>query len=67
MTGDDDSIVYFRTIQEFVALVKENLPETTIRLDVAAGEDHAFDLTKTTWELYAIGAMKYVKQSWLRG
>ncbi|KAF2871075.1 Alpha/Beta hydrolase protein [Massariosphaeria phaeospora] len=65
LTGDDDSVVYLRTIQEFVDLSREKLPRTTIRLDIAPGEDHAFDHTKSTWELHAIGAMGFVKQSWL--
>jgi hypothetical protein len=64
--GDDDSVVYLRTSRHFVALAQEKLPETTIRLDIAKGEDHAFDLQKTSWELHAIGGLDFVKNGWLK-
>lgn len=64
--GDDDSVVYLRTSRHFVALAQEKLPETTIRLDIAKGEDHAFDLQKTSWELHAIGGLDFVKDGWLK-
>lgn len=63
--GDADSVVYLRTAQEFVDLIIEKLPNTTVRFDTARGEDHAFDHLKTSWELHAIGALDFVKQSWL--
>ncbi|CAH0053665.1 unnamed protein product [Clonostachys solani] len=64
--GDDDSVVYLRATHRLVALAQEKLPETTIRLDVAKGEDHAFDLQKTSWELHAIGGLDFVKDGWLK-
>lgn len=58
-------MVHLRATKEFVDLIREKLPDTTVRLDVASGEDHAFDHLKTSWELHAIGALDFVKQSWL--
>jgi hypothetical protein len=63
--GSADSVVHLRTSQEFVDLILEKLPNTTVRLDIAIGEDHAFDHLKTSWELHAVGALGFVKQSWL--
>ena len=63
--GDDDTVVHIRASHKFVDLVREKLPDTTIRFDIAPGEDHAFDLVKASWELHAIGAMEFVRQSWL--
>lgn len=61
--GDDDTAVHVRATQKFVNLVREKLPDTTIRLDIAQGEDHAFDLIKTSWGLNAIGGLEFVKNS----
>ncbi|KAH8888030.1 alpha/beta-hydrolase [Thozetella sp. PMI_491] len=63
--GDDDSVVYLRTSRNLLNLIREKLPDTSVRLDIAPGEDHAFDLTKTSWELHAIGAMDFVRDAWL--
>ncbi|KAL6890093.1 Alpha/Beta hydrolase protein [Trichoderma evansii] len=63
--GNADSVVHLRTTQEFVDLILENLPDTTVRFDIASGEDHAFDHLNTSWELHAIGALDFVTQSWL--
>lgn len=65
LQGEDDSVVYVPVTRRFVDLMRQKLPNTTVRLDIALGEDHAFDLTKTSWELHAIGAMDFVKESWL--
>ncbi|VUC28419.1 unnamed protein product [Clonostachys rosea] len=64
--GDDDTVVYLRATHRLVALAQEKLPETTIRLDIGKGEDHAFDLQKTSWELHAIGGLDFVKDGWLK-
>jgi len=65
--GDDDTVVHIRASHKFIDLAAKKLPETTIRFDIASGEDHAFDLLKTSWELHAIGALDFVKRSWLEG
>lgn len=57
--------MHLRTTQEFVDLIREKLPDTMVRFDVANGEDHAFDHLKTSWELHAIGALDFVKEAWL--
>ena len=64
--GDADTVVHIRATHQFVDLVREMLPETEIRLDIAPLEEHGFDLRNVAWELYTIGAMDYVKKSWLR-
>ncbi|KAK4953320.1 hypothetical protein LTR10_009029 [Elasticomyces elasticus] len=63
--GDADSVVYLRQSQSFVDLVKEKLPETNLRFDIALGEDHAFDMEAAKWEPYAVAAMKFVADAWL--
>jgi dienelactone hydrolase len=63
--GDDDSVVYLRQSQSFVDLIKEKLPETNLRFDVAVGEDHAFDMEAVKWEPYAVAAMEFVVDAWL--
>lgn len=64
--GDDDSVVYLRQSEALVELMKEKLPNTNLRFDVAKGQDHAFDIEPTLWEPYTEGAMKFVVDAWLR-
>ena len=44
--GDADSVVYLRATNTFIDLVNKNLPEVEVRLDVAPGKDHAFDIVE---------------------
>jgi hypothetical protein len=48
-----------------VELVKENLPATKLRFDIAHGHDHAFDLDARYWSEYADPTMAFVSSNWL--
>lgn len=63
--GDDDSVVYLRQSQAFVDLIKEKLPETKLRFDIAKRHDHAFDVEPSAWSEYAGPAMEFVSKHWL--
>jgi hypothetical protein len=65
--GDDDSVVYIRTSHKFVNLVQEKLPDTNVRFDIAPGQDHALDILVPEWESFAVGALDFVRESWLEG
>jgi len=64
--GDDDSVVYLRQSQAFQQLVMEKLSATNLRLDVAVGADHAFDMEAAAWEPYAAAAIDFLVQAWLK-
>lgn len=67
MHGDDDSVVHIRATHKLVDLIKEKLPGTNVRLDVAAGKDHAFDHLDKNWESFILpGGLDFVKDSWLK-
>jgi hypothetical protein len=66
MHGDDDSVVYLRQTQALVNLVKHKLPETELRLDIAEGHDHAFDVDSAHWREYAGPAMEFISSNWLQ-
>lgn len=57
--------MYIRQSENFVNLVREKLPETEVRFDVAVGRDHAFDVEPAYWEPYAKDAMAFVVKGWL--
>lgn len=64
--GDDDSVVYIRSTHKLVELVKQTQPDVTIRLDVALGQDHAFDHLNENWEtLIKSGGFGFVQDAWL--
>jgi len=63
--GDDDSVVYLRQSQALVELIKEKLPATKLRFDIAHGHDHAFDLDPRYWSEYADLTMEFVSSNWL--
>ncbi|KAJ4221453.1 hypothetical protein NW759_006700 [Fusarium solani] len=65
MHGDDDATVPIRGSYKFVNLVREKLPQTTLRFDVCPGQDHAFDFDESTWESFASEALDFVTKSWL--
>lgn len=65
MHGDDDSVVYIRGTQKFANLLKEKLPETTLRFDIAQGEDHAFDFEAPRWKSFAKSALDFTLKAWL--
>lgn len=65
MHGDDDSTVHIRASDKFVKLVKERLPETSVRYDVVPGEDHGFDFDEKRWESFEAEALDFATKSWL--
>lgn len=58
--------MYLRQSQAFVDAIKELLPLTNLRFDVAKGEDHGFDLDPAHWKPYAEEAEKFMVEKWLR-
>ncbi|KPM39379.1 hypothetical protein AK830_g7210 [Neonectria ditissima] len=65
MHGDDDSTVPIRGSHEFVRILQEKLPETTLRFDICPGQDHAFDYDEKKWEPLAPAALSFVRDGWL--
>lgn len=64
--GDNDSVVYIRSTHKLMDLVQQMQPEVTFRLDIAPGEDHAFDHLKEDWEsLIQPGGYDFVRDAWL--
>ncbi|KAM0433450.1 hypothetical protein ACHAPT_004330 [Fusarium lateritium] len=64
MHGDDDATVPIRGSHKFIQLVKEKLPQTTLRFDVVPGQDHGFDFDVKTWESFAPDALDFVTKGW---
>lgn len=64
--GDDDSVVNIRMSNEMADLIERMLPETTLKYDVARGQDHGFDLTTSLWEeSFAGAALDFITKAWL--
>ncbi|CAM1503499.1 Fc.00g010900.m01.CDS01 [Cosmosporella sp. VM-42] len=66
MHGDEDTAVPIRGSQKFAQILNEKLPETSLRLDVCPGHDHAFDCDDKNWESFATAAMSFVADEWLK-
>ncbi|KAL2211228.1 alpha/beta-hydrolase [Sarocladium strictum] len=64
--GDNDSVVYIRATYKLVELIKKMQPDVAVRLDVAAGQDHAFDHLNESWEsLIESGGFDFIRDAWL--
>ena len=65
--GDDDSVVYIRSSYKLIDLVQRTQPDVVIRLDIAQGQDHAFDHLNHDWEKFIeTGGYDFVGDAWLR-
>lgn len=64
--GDSDTVVYLRQSEKLVDLIKEKLPATNLRFDIAKGQDHGFDVDPKLWAPYAEPATAFVVDGWLR-
>lgn len=67
MHGDDDATVPIRGSSKFVEVAKDRLPESSVRFDVVAGGDHAFDLLGDPWSDFRPQALEFTSKAWLRG
>jgi hypothetical protein len=67
MHGDDDSVVHIRASNKFVDSIKQYSPETTLRYDIAPGQDHAFDFNPANWTSFSAPALDFVAKGWLEG
>lgn len=63
--GAEDSTTPIRGADKFVDLVRGRLPEVSLRYDVVAGQDHAFDFDEKTWDYFASEALEFVTVGWL--
>jgi hypothetical protein len=65
MHGDQDVTVPINGSNDFAALVAQRLPKTSLRYDIARGQDHLFDTDVNNWSTFKQQALDFVISGWL--